>query len=113
MFKVSSDTDEVRGLSIVQLEGRVDSDTAPQLEEALAGLLEANCNKIVINLQAVEFLSSAGLRAIVRAYQAAQKAGGSVRLAAVPQSIEVILHTVGFDKMFSLYPTDQEAIAEF
>ena len=58
-------------------------------------------------------MSSAGLRAMVNAYQSAQKAGGSLRLAAVPESIESIMYTVGLDQILVSYPTDQEAVASF
>ncbi len=113
MLNISSDTNRVQGVSIMKVEGRVDSETAPQLEEALATLLNANSNKIVVNLQGVDYMSSAGLRAIVKAYQHAENAGGSVRLAAVPQAIESILFTVGLNQMLIAYPSNQEAVAGF
>jgi anti-sigma B factor antagonist len=67
----------------------------------------------VLNLQGVDYLSSAGLRSIVKAYQTAQKSGGDVRLSAVSEPIEVILRTVGMMQMFKMFPSDQEAMASF
>jgi anti-anti-sigma factor len=61
----------------------------------------------------VEFLSSAGLRAMVKALKDAQKSGGDVRLASVSEPIEVILRTVGMMQMFKLYPSSEEAAAGF
>ncbi len=113
MLKISVGTDAIRGISIMAVEGRVDSDSTPELEEALTGLLKTNCPKIVVNLQRVDFMSSAGLRALVRTYQEAQKAGGGVRLTAVPQDIESVMYTVGLNQMLTAYPTDQEAMAGF
>lgn len=113
MLNISSDTDQAQGVSVLKVEGRVDSDSTPQLEEALTALLNANCSKIVVNLKAVDFMSSAGLRAIVRACQRAQKAGGSVHLAAVPEQIESVMYTVGLNQMLMSYPTEQEAMAGF
>ncbi len=113
MLTISTYTDQLQALSLVKVDGRVDSETAPQLQEALTGLLDAGCAKIVINLKDVEFISSAGLRALVAAYQAAQKAGGSVRLAAVPEFITSIMYTVGLNQMLQSYPSDQEAVADF
>jgi anti-sigma B factor antagonist len=96
----------------MQLIGRIDSDSAPHFDEALAKLLQNN-NKLVLNLQDVEYMSSAGLRAIVKAYQAAKKAGGDVHLACVPEPIEGVLLTVGMNQMFKSYPNTQEAMAGF
>ncbi len=113
MLNISRVTDQIQGVSLLQVEGRVDSESTPQLEEALTALLNDNCNKIVVNLKGVDFMSSAGLRAIVRAYQVAQKAGGGVRLAAVPEAIESVMYTVGLNQLLMSYPTEQEAIAGF
>lgn len=93
--------------------GRVDSDTAPELDDALTKLLQANKNKIVLNLQGVDYMSSAGLRAMVKAYQSAKKSGGDVHLASVSDPVEVILRTVGMMQMLKMYPTDQDAMASF
>jgi anti-sigma B factor antagonist len=107
------DTDMTGDLPVVKVIGRVDSETAPELDDALSRLLEGEQYKIVLNLQDVDFLSSAGLRAIVKAYQTAQKSGGDVRLAAISEPIEVILRTVGMMQMLKMYPSNQEAIASF
>ncbi len=113
MLNITSDPNQAQGISVLKVEGRVDSETSPQLEEALMGLLSGDQSKIIVNLQGVEFMSSAGLRAIVKAYQSAQKTGGSIRLAAVPESIESVMYTVGLNQMLVSYPTDQEAIVGF
>jgi len=113
MSILSFETDNTQSVSVMKVKGRVDSDSAPELETALTKLLNDGRNKIVLNLQSVDFLSSAGLRAIVRAYQGAKKSGGDVRLAAVSEPIEVILRTVGMMQMLKMYPTDQEAMASF
>lgn len=106
-------TDNTQNVAIMNVKGRVDSSTAPELDNALANLLNSDQNKIVLNLEAVEYLSSAGLRALVKALKDAQKSGGDLRLAAVSQPIEVILRTVGMMQMFKLFPTSEEAAAGF
>jgi anti-sigma B factor antagonist len=83
------------------------------LDSALANLLNSDRNKIILNLEAVEYLSSAGLRALVKALKEAQNSGGDLRLASVSEPIEVILRTVGMLQMFKMYPSDQEAMAGF
>jgi anti-sigma B factor antagonist len=113
MPSLSLDTDNTQEISVMKVRGRVDSETAPELDDALTKLLQDNRNKIVLNLQGVDYMSSAGLRAMVKAYQAAKKSGGDVRLAAVSNPVEVILRTVGMMQMLQMYPTDQEAMASF
>lgn len=106
-------TDNTQSVTVMDVKGRVDSETAPELDDALAGLLKNETNKIVLNLEAVDYLSSAGLRALVKALKDAQKSGGNLHLAAVSEPIEVVLRTVGMMQMFKMFPTKAEALAGF
>lgn len=107
------ETDNTQDVSIMKVQGRVDSDTAPELDGALSKLLTDGRNKIVLNLQGVDYLSSAGLRALVKALKDAQSLGGDVRLASVSEAIRGVLLTVGMMQMFKLFPTSEEAAAGF
>ena len=104
-------TDNTQSISIMNVKGRVDSNTAPELDSALENLLKNEKNKIVLNLKAVDYLSSAGLRALVKALKEAQQSGGDLHLAAVSEPIEVVLRTVGMLQMFKMYSSEQEAMA--
>lgn len=110
---LSIETDNRQGVSVMKVKGRVDSETSLELDDALTGLLQQGQNQIVLNLQGVDFMSSAGLRAVVKAYQGAKKSGGDLRLASVSEPVEVVLRTVGMMQMLQMYPTDQEALASF
>jgi anti-anti-sigma factor len=112
MSKLSIQSDQIQGVVLLKVQGRVDSESAPEFDQALTRALEQN-NRIVLNLQGVEFLSSSGLRAIVKAYQAAKKAGGDVLLSAVSEPVEVVLRTVGMMQLLKMYSTDQEAVESF
>jgi anti-sigma B factor antagonist len=113
MSKLSIETDNTQSVSVMKVTGRVDSETAPELDNALSKLLNENKNKIVLNLQGVDYLSSAGLRAMVKALKGAQKSGGDVHLASVSEPIEGILRTVGMMQMFKMYSTNEEAASGF
>jgi anti-sigma B factor antagonist len=110
---LSIETDDTQGVSVMKVIGRVDSDTAPELDDALTKLLQNNKKKIVLNLQDVNYMSSAGLRAMVKAYQTANKSGGDVHLAAVSEPIEVVLRTVGMMQMFKMFSSSEGAVAGF
>lgn len=113
MSKLAIETDNRQSFSVMKVRGRVDSETAPEFDNALSKLLMNNCNKIVLDLQNVEYFSSAGLRAMVKALKDAQKSGGDVRLASVPEPIEGILLTVGMNQMFKMFSTTEEALVGF
>jgi anti-sigma B factor antagonist len=107
------ETDNRQIVSVMKVRGRVDSETAPELDEALTKLLQDSRNKIVLDLEGVEYMSSAGLRAVVKGFQEAKKSGGDLRLACVSSPVEMILYTIGMNHMIRMFPTDQEAMASF
>jgi len=113
MDKLLIVTDNTQNVPIINIKGRVDSNNAPELGVALADLLKKEKSKIVLNLEAVDYLSSAGLRALVQALKDTQNAGGGLHLAAVSEQVEVIFRTVGMLQMFKMFPTTEEALAGF
>ena len=113
MAKLSLETDNTQSVSVVTVRGQVDSETAPELDRAISKLLSDGRNRIILNLQAVEFLSSAGLRILVKALKGAQGSGGDIRLASVPEPVNGLLLTVGMMQMFKMFSTSEEAAAGF
>ena len=113
MSALTLETDNTQDITVMKVKGRVDSDTAPQFDSVLSKLIGDNRGKIVLNMHEVEFLSSAGLRAMVKALKGAQSCGGNLHLASVSQPIEVILRTVGMLQMFKMFSTSEEAVAGF
>lgn len=109
MSTILINTGLIGGASVLTVSGRVDSETAPQLDDALAALAGGAGKKIVVNLRGVDYMSSAGLRAIVKAYQAVRKSGGDLHLAEVSNPVEVVLRTVGMMQMLKSYSTNDEA----
>ena len=70
----------------LRLEGRLDSGTAPLLDEDLAKVVNSTATVIVLNLADLEYITSAGLRSIFGAQQSmAKRAGRIVLVNAQPQ----------------------------
>jgi anti-anti-sigma factor len=65
----------------VALRGRLDSLTAPKLDTELAPLLEAqDVKSLVFHLERLEYISSAGIRCVMRARKALEGRGGRVAI---------------------------------
>jgi anti-anti-sigma factor len=64
-----------------KLVGRLDTDTAPELDNALNKVLEQKgINRLVFDLSGLDYLSSAGIRCFVRARKAIEPGGGTVAI---------------------------------
>jgi len=97
---------------ILAVSGRVDSATAGSMDSELEKLIHEN-KKLVVTLKDVEFLSSAGVRAIVRALKTAKKSRSEIRLASIPDHIAEVMQTMGLMELVQVYPSQEEAIASF
>lgn len=113
MSKLAIETDSTNEVTLMEVKGRVDSETAPELDTALATLLSEGRSKIVLDMQNVDYMSSAGLRTLVKTLKGAQDTGGNFHLVSVPESIQGVLLTVGMMQMFKLFSTREEAVAGF
>ena len=112
MTSLSVQTEAKGSVFVVVASGRIDSESAPAFDEALTKALSEN-PKLVLDLKSVEYMSSAGIRSVVKTSQASHKSGGAVKLAAVPESVNSILYTVGLNQMITSYATVEEAVASF
>ena len=99
-------------VAVVTIAGRVDSATAPKMDAELEKIVSEN-KKIVLDLKDVAYMSSAGVRAIVKALRHAHKRGGRLKLARPSDPIVEILHTIGMMEVVQAYPSVEEAVASF
>lgn len=102
------------GVTLVEVTGRVDSTNAEQLGDALTREIEAGHTQIVLDLAAVEYMSSAGLREIVSALKRAKRGvGGDVRIAQPSYRVREVLEMAGLDTILQIYPTQVEAVGSY
>ena len=97
---------------VVTISGRVDSATAGTMDTELNKLISAN-KRVVLDLKKLEFLSSAGVRAIISGLKTAKKSRHTVKLASIPDHIAEILKTLGVMELMQVHPSVEEAIAGF
>ena len=81
-------------------EGRLDTTTAPELEAALGGL-EGVAN-LVIDMEKLDYISSAGLRVLLAAQKKLEKNGGGMAVVGVNEEIREIFEVTGFDEILNI-----------
>ncbi|MBR4532651.1 STAS domain-containing protein [bacterium] len=78
----------------LKVDGWLDTQASPELEKAVSEL-ESNVESLVLDLEKLEYISSAGLRQIVAAHK---KMNGKLTLRNVQPDIMSVLSMAGFDK---------------
>lgn len=108
-------TRELKNIDVVAVTGRVDSRTAPKLDQVLKGLVDNRRTRIVLDLSGVEYLSSAGLRCMVSCLREVQKPilGGDLRLANPSQRVAEVLELAGLDQVFKIFQDQVGAVGSF
>ena len=106
-------TQDYDKVAVMAVAGRVDSATAPELENELKNFVEADKTQIVLDLKDVEYMSSAGLRAMVSTLKAVKRVNGDLRLASPSPRVEEVLRLAGLTSIFSSHPSRDEAIKSF
>ena len=85
----------------VALSGRLDTATAPQLEDSLNQALEG-VRELVFDFNGLQYISSAGLRLMLASQKKMSAAGGSMKLVGVNDVVREVFEVTGFTKILSI-----------
>lgn len=110
---LSIQEEEFKRVRLITVVGRVDSSNASQLDDKLKALIEGGSHNLVLELSQVNYMSSAGLRAIVAALRECKKHSGDVRLAMVSARVAEVLDLAGLHSLFQMYPDTTSAVGSF
>ena len=87
--------------AVLSISGRVDTITSPQLQAAI--LKEFQTDKfIILDFANVQYVSSAGLRALLIGQKTAASKGGAMELRNVSDMVMSVLNSVGFSKILTI-----------
>ena len=107
-------TTQFKRCDVVKMSGRVDSNTAPKLAEALNALTEAGRYKIVFDMSEVNFMSSKGWWVLIDTQKTCKRyKRGELVLASVDPSIQQSLDLVGMGSYFRIFDDLTAAVGNF
>lgn len=99
------------GIAVLTVGGEIDLLTAPALQEAIDGVVAQGPPALVIDLSAVDFLASAGLKLLAATHEKISESAQFAVVARGPATRRPMQLT-GLDKIFSVYPTLDDALTE-
>jgi anti-anti-sigma factor len=85
----------------LQVEGRVDTNTSPELQKAILAAFQ-NAKKLTLDMEKVSYVSSAGLRALLIGQKTAGSKGASMELTHIAPAVKAVLDSVGFSKILTI-----------
>ena len=97
-------TVDQEGITVIQISGNLDGNTAPQAQEKIMPFLSANCC-LILDLGECKYISSAGLRVLLMIAKQLSSQGGRWALAGVCEEVKDIMEMTGFSGFFKNYDT--------
>jgi anti-sigma B factor antagonist len=94
---------------VVTARGRMDQSLNPELERSLSELLDNGHHRFILDLSEATYINSGGLRCLVTAWRRAREQGGDLVLYGLNNRLEEIFSLVGFDRVFQIYPSYEDA----
>src|SRR5207342_2530102 len=104
----------VNDVTVLDLKGKMTLGEGDEmLKEKINSLLAAGKKKLLLNLEAVPYIDSAGLGEVVRTFTTVSRSGGSLKLLNLTKRIEDLLAITKLLTVFETFDTESEAIRSF
>jgi anti-sigma B factor antagonist len=113
-IKISLDTSGPKGeISIVRVDGVIDTMTATDLEKVMNSLLERRRYHIVIDLGGVDYISSAGWGIFISNIREIRQHSGDIKLARMIPNVYEIFELLEFDSILRAFESVEKAKGDF
>ena len=97
---------------ILRPRGRLDSNSSPELERVVAEQLEVGTQRVVFDLSALDYISSAGLRVVLLAGKKLRASKGKLVLVGLSDMVREVFDMSGFLTLFAVTHTLDEGLAK-
>jgi anti-sigma B factor antagonist len=90
-------------LQLFEIVGRVDNDSALALAQSIKNALASGRDQVLLDMSGVEYMNSAGLRELVKAFKQVQRISGRLILVNPSEYVRKLLELVGLETIFEIY----------
>jgi anti-sigma B factor antagonist len=100
-------------ITVLKLSGRLILDNCSELRDAVDALVEQGRPKVVLDVQDVTYIDSAGLGVLASKYLSVRRAGGDIKLVHLGARSAHVLDITHLDRIFETFDSEDEAIRSF
>ncbi len=113
MDKLLIDEEKVEDVVVLKLQGLVDSGTSQLIEGRLNDVISGGNVKIVVDLDLVDYISSAGWGIFVGEIKGVRQSNGDIKLASMRPDVREVFDLLEFDTLLTPYDSRGDALAAF
>ena len=100
-------------ISIFKLNGRLDSNTSQGFEKKIFDAISDGSKNMIVDFKDLDYISSAGLRVILKATKALNREEGKIMLCAMQDYVKEVFEIAGFDSFLPIVATMDDALKAF
>lgn len=100
-------------ISIFKVLGRLDSNTSPDFEKEITEVIDNGGQNIVIDFETLDYISSAGLRVILKTAKTLKQSAGKLVLCSMKDYVREVFEISGFDSILPIVATKEDALKRF
>ena len=104
---------KANGVVILELSGEIDISTSPEVRKAFDRLIKDEEKKVLLNFDQVDYVDSSGLATMVEMLQRLKRYGGLLRLSNLSEKVKGLFEITKLDRLFSIFPAEEEALRDF
>lgn len=108
-----TDVVQVAGVEILELHGRFDAYSVPEVEHWLKQIVTRVPARAIIDLSDVHFLDSMALSVLVQGMRQCREQPGDLYLCGLQQPVRSIIEMTRLDKVFVIFPSQETALERF
>jgi anti-sigma B factor antagonist len=100
-------------IKVFKIKGRLDSKTSPEFEEKIVESSKGGGKNMIFDFKDLEYISSAGLRVILKATKEMKRTNGQLVLCCMQDYVKEVFEIAGFDTFLSIKETFDDALKKF
>jgi anti-sigma B factor antagonist len=104
---------ESGGVRILSFQGNLDTNTAPDAESEINGLIDGGAQKLLVNFEKLDYISSAGLRVLLATAKKLKASSGDLKICCLNQTVQEVFDISGFSTILSVTSSEEEALGTF
>ena len=97
-------------INIYRLNGRLDSNTSQGFEKKLFQAISDGAKNMIVDFKDIDYISSVGLRVIIKAFKALQRADGRIMLCSMQDYIRELFEITGIDVFVPIVASIEDAL---
>ncbi len=105
-------TREIQDVTVIDMSGELISQTSGDAYDEMVRIAKSGVAKVVLNLDKLDYLSSAGLRVILTAAKLLKSSSGEMINCNANGVVKEVLESSGFNSLVDMYDTESDAVSK-